>query len=141
MTKIKDILLAKGIRPTYQRLIIFKYMDEKRIHPDVDTIYLSVKDEVPTISRTTVYNTLHLFIEKGLVKEITITGNMSHYDIVGQPHHHLLCKTCNKIYDLPYECCFHSTGLINGHQVDGMQGYFMGKCRNCVQKEQSEYQH
>ncbi len=134
MEKIKDLMTQHGIRPTYQRLVIYRYLNEMRNHPDVDSIYLNIIDDVPTISRTTVYNTVHLFVKKGLVKEISVPGSQSHYDIIERPHHHFICKKCGRIFDLPGECCFHSTGFVNGHKIEEMEGYFMGICEKCLKK-------
>lgn len=132
MKIFKKLLNQHEIRPTHQRLVILDYMSKHRTHPTVDDIYEAIKDHVATISKTTVYNTLHTFIQKGLVRGLLITANEVHYDINSFPHHHLLCTECGEIYDIPSECCCHSTGIVNGHKITDMQGYFMGVCKKCL---------
>ncbi|MFP4459891.1 MAG: Fur family transcriptional regulator [Candidatus Zixiibacteriota bacterium] len=132
--KFKKLLIKHGIRVTHQRLVILEFLNENRIHPTVEDIYEAIKDKVTTISKTTVYNTLHTFIENGLVKDLLITANEVHYDLDGYPHHHFLCKECGKIYDLPVECCYHATGIVQGHKICEMQGYFKGICKECLNK-------
>lgn len=132
--KFKKLLSQHGIRITHQRVVILKFLSEKRLHPTVEQIYEAIKDDVTTISKTTVYNTLHTFIENGLVKDLLITANEVHYDLDGYPHHHFLCTECGKIYDLPVECCHHSTGIVQGHKISEMHGYFKGICKQCLNK-------
>ena len=134
MEKLKNILKQHNIRPTMQRLAILDYMTEHRVHPTAEKIYEGIQRELPTLSLTTIYNTLHAFVENGLLKELLITANEVHYDLDGFPHHHFLCTECGEIFDLPFECCNHTTGIINGHHIIEMQGYFKGICRKCLNK-------
>ena len=61
---IGEYLKAHEIKPSYQRIKIFQYLVENKNHPTVDMIYKALCTEIPTLSKTTVYNTLNLFIEK-----------------------------------------------------------------------------
>lgn len=61
-------LLANGIRPSPQRLAIMNYLLTHRTHPTVDEVYQGLCNEIKTLSRTTVYNTLRMFAEKKLHK-------------------------------------------------------------------------
>ncbi|MCG8501875.1 MAG: transcriptional repressor, partial [Firmicutes bacterium] len=63
------------IKPSYQRIKIFEYLRNTKSHPTVDEIFKEIVQEIPTLSKTTVYNTLSLFIEKGIVTVITIEEN------------------------------------------------------------------
>jgi Fur family peroxide stress response transcriptional regulator len=72
MQNIKETLKSKGIKPTIQRIRIYKYLTEHKTHPDVETIYNDLVKELPTISKTTIYNTLKEFAEKNLVLEIPL---------------------------------------------------------------------
>ena len=61
---VGEYLKENGIKPSYQRMKIYEFLLQNRIHPTVDTIYRALNKEIPTLSKTTVYNTLNLFIEK-----------------------------------------------------------------------------
>ena len=61
---IGNYLKNHDIKPSYQRMKIFQYLLDNHVHPTVDTIYKALCPEIPTLSKTTVYNTLNLFVEK-----------------------------------------------------------------------------
>ncbi|HOG69585.1 MAG TPA: transcriptional repressor, partial [Fibrobacteraceae bacterium] len=62
-----EILQNKGIRPSVQRVRIFKFLMQSKEHPTVEMIFNALLPEMPSLSRTTVYNTVELFKEVGLV--------------------------------------------------------------------------
>jgi len=135
MDKIKITLLEKGIKPTYQRLKILDFMSQNiRNHPTVEMIYEELAKEIPTISMTTVYNTLSSFIQKGLVCGVTITGTQVRYDSNTESHHHFLCKKCGRIIDIDTPCSLAAKKgkLVDGHKIDEVHGYFKGTCRSCL---------
>jgi Fe2+ or Zn2+ uptake regulation protein len=66
--ELKTLLKEKGIKPTYQRLKILEYMSKNlNNHPTVEMVYDKLLQDIPTLSLTTVYNTLNNFLEKRLV--------------------------------------------------------------------------
>ena len=91
---------SKGIRPSVQRVAIYKYVCEHKIHPTVDTVYSALSPKYPTLSRTTVYNTLHLFSEQNLVQTIKIEDDELRYDADMTPHLHFKCTNCGKVFDI-----------------------------------------
>ena len=96
---IGEYLKAHEIKPSYQRIKIFQYLVENKNHPTVDMIYKALCTEIPTLSKTTVYNTLNLFIEKKIVNVIVIEENETRYDSVMAVHGHFKCEKCGKIYE------------------------------------------
>ncbi len=137
MKTIKDTLKEKGIKPTYQRLKILDYMSQNiSNHPTVEMIHAELAKEIPTISMTTVYNTLSTFIEKGLVCSVTITGTEVRYDINTESHHHFLCKKCNQIIDIDIPCSLAAKkgGFVNRHKLEEIHGYFKGTCKDCLNR-------
>ncbi|PIS27740.1 MAG: hypothetical protein COT43_08980 [Candidatus Marinimicrobia bacterium CG08_land_8_20_14_0_20_45_22] len=135
MEQIKNRLEKQGIKPTYQRLRILEFLMLAENHPNAETIYENIVKIIPTISCTTVYNTLNLFVENTLIHGITITGVEIRYGIGKADHHHFLCKKCGKIYDIEVHCPFVDgvTSEINGHQIQEIHGYFKGICKDCLQ--------
>ena len=133
MQKMKETLKSKGIKPTIQRIKIYKYLTEHRTHSDVETIYNDLVKELPTISKTTIYNTLKEFAEKNLVLEIPLETKLC-FDGYTQPHSHFICEKCGKVYDLNIEYSFAKRQKIDGHLVKKFCGIFKGICRECQKK-------
>ena len=94
--KTYDYLLSFNVKPSVQRLAIMDYLLTHRTHPTIDEIYLALCHEIPTLSKTTVYNTLKLFVENGLAQMLTIDERNVCYDGDISFHAHFLCKQCNK---------------------------------------------
>lgn len=94
------ILNEAGIRPSIQRLAVYQYLCEKMNHPDVETVYSELAPSYPTLSRTTVYNTLKLFEEKNIVQSLKIDDDKLRYDAEMRDHAHFKCEKCGLILDL-----------------------------------------
>ena len=124
-------LKENSIKVTPQRLDVLRYLDENRTHPTVDEIYVDLKSESPSLSKTTVYNTLEMLLKHGIIQSLSITGTESRYDFETGIHHHFLCKKCGNIIDVDIECPVMGTILENGHRVDEVHGYLKGECREC----------
>ena len=135
MKRSKEILVGKGLKPTFQRLRILEYLQKHNNHPTVEMIYEDLVREIPTISKTTIYNTLNALVEKGIVCAITITGTESRYDFKSFPHHHFLCRRCGKVIDIDTECPYVKKGQIGGHKIEELHGYFKGICKECLRKK------
>jgi Fur family peroxide stress response transcriptional regulator len=72
LEELKQDLKRRNINLSHQRLKVLEYLTQNRCHPTVDQIYTDLHKEIPTLSKTTVYNTLRMLAEEGLVKVITI---------------------------------------------------------------------
>lgn len=137
-SNLKDIKLRlekKAIKPTYIRLKILEFLEKNNFHPTVEDIYKALLEEIPTISRTSVYNTLNFFHQKGLIIPLFITGSETRYESVSFPHHHFLCEKCGRISDVNIDCPYFKTGEVDGHKIKEWHGYFIGTCRECLSKE------
>ncbi|MCD6329903.1 MAG: transcriptional repressor [Candidatus Cloacimonetes bacterium] len=138
MNEIKKMLDNENIKPTYERLSILQYLEKNHNHPTVAMIYEELVKKIPTISKTTVYNSLNLFMEKGIVAPLYITGSEVRYDLSTSQHHHFLCEQCGKIYDLTIDCPYLNKNTIEGHQIKQKHGYFRGICKSCLEKDKSQ---
>lgn len=98
---IKEQLNLVQISPSYTRVKILEYLQEANNHPTVDEIYTCLVDELPTLSKTTVYNVLNLFEEKQLVKSVIFDKAITRYELIEEQHAHFQCKDCGQIFDIP----------------------------------------
>ncbi|MCK5055139.1 MAG: transcriptional repressor [Candidatus Aminicenantes bacterium] len=124
-------LKTRGIKPSYQRIKIFEYLLRNRNHPTVDMIYRKLVPRIPTLSKTTVYNTLNLFIEKEIASIIIIEENETRYDADTSVHGHFKCRKCTKVYDLDIDLSKIDIPMLAEHSVTEHHFYFKGICKNC----------
>lgn len=134
MDKYVEILRTNGLKVTPQRLEILRYLDTHRTHPTADTIYSELKVANPSLSKTTVYNTLQHLGEHGLVHILNISGSESRFDSNINQHHHFLCKKCGSIIDINIDCPNAKVVEAGGHRIDEIHGYFKGVCASCIEK-------
>lgn len=129
-----DRLLAYSIKPSMQRIAIMDYLMEHRTHPSADVIYMALSPTMPTLSKTTVYNTLKLFSEQGAALMLTIDERNANFDADTSAHAHFLCKKCGMIYDLACEVETKKVEhlQLDGHEVTEMHYYYKGICRKCL---------
>lgn len=129
-------LVNKGVRPSMQRMAIMQYLLTHCTHPTVDDVFTDLAQEIPTLSRTTVYNTLRLFSEHKAAQMITIDDHRVCYDGDIHPHVHFFCKECGRVIDLMDEEAPHleKSININGHIVEEKQLYYKGICVDCAKK-------
>lgn len=133
------MLKAKGLKPTYQRLMIMEYMDKHRTeHLTAERIYGDLSKKMPMLSMATVYNTLNSFLKTGVVSAITITGTEIRYGYITEPHHHFLCRICRRIIDLDVRCPVADRKEVSGHRIEEIHGYFKGICKDCLQKKRKQ---
>jgi len=135
MKELKKILEEKKIFPSFHRLKILEYLIKNRTHPTVEEIHRDLSREITTLSKTTVYNTLKLFMDKGIVTELTVEGTESRYDINTKPHAHFKCLKCGKIYDLSMDLSIFNLKEIEEHRIMECHVYFKGICKECLEEE------
>ena len=93
-----------GYRFTEPRVAIFNILNTTNEHLSVDEIYEKIKNQYPGIGRATIYRTLDLLQKLNVVLKFDFGENLSRYELTEEysnknHHHHLICKTCNNIYD------------------------------------------
>lgn len=122
-------------RTTSQKKIILDFLMNTKVHPCAEEVYLSVKKNLPSISKGTVYRILGDFKEKGLVKEIPMSK--TRYDGDTSSHAHFICRKCEKVYDLIdfcKDCKVLTTKKTKVGEINNYQLYFYGQCKFCKNK-------
>ncbi len=131
---IEKYLKQNGIKPSYQRIKIFEYLVKHRNHPTVDIIYQELVKNIPTLSKTTVYNTLKLFLEKRIIQLIVIEENETRYDADITTHAHFKCEKCGRVYDIRVDLTEMKIEGLKTFQVKENHIYFKGICEKCLKE-------
>ena len=97
------ILRSKGIHPSAQRVAVSRYVLATCDHPTADEVWTRVRKKFPMVSRATVYNTLNLFVERGLIRGLTLAEGRVVFDPNVEPHHHFIDDVSGAIHDVPWE--------------------------------------
>ncbi len=124
-------LREANISPSYTRVMIYDYLKINHNHPNVDEIYKALCKKLHTLSKTTVYNVLKLFLEKDIARKVTISSSEDKYELTCEDHSHFKCKVCNKLYDIPLVKTEYSTATLKGFKVNNEEVLLTGICVNC----------
>jgi Fur family peroxide stress response transcriptional regulator len=136
LTKLK----ATGVRMTPQRHAILAYLLNTLSHPTADEIYKALAPRFPSMSVATVYNNLKVFIEIGLVREMTYGDHSSRFDADMSDHYHALCEQCGKLVDFAYkplDDLERAAGIETGFLVKSHRVEVYGLCSDCSAERMS----
>ena len=134
LKELTEILKKKGLKLTIQRIAIFNSIFSRTDHPTTEDVYNSLKIDYPTISISTVYKTLHLFKEIGIIQELISEGGNIRYDPNRDLHINITCSKCGSIEDYYDDELEHFWDKILEHLPFHIQGqridiYYL--CKNC----------
>lgn len=132
--EIKAILQKKDIRLSHQRLLILDYLLVNHNHPTAEDIYLDLKKIDPVISQATVYNTLNLFSEKGIIKELDFNMQSKRYEFAKKSYGHFICEKCGKIKD--FEVMDSPIAKeLDKYTLESVELIYRGICPDCKEKD------
>jgi len=98
-----SVLETHGINPSAQRVAVAQYVLHTDEHPSADEVWTRVRKRFPHVSRATVYNTLNLFVEKGLLRQFVLTEGRVVFDPNMEDHHHFVDEDTGRIHDIPWD--------------------------------------
>ena len=127
-------LSGYGIRPSVQRIAIMRYLLKNRTHPTADEVYEALRKKIPTLSKTTVYNTLKLFVENGAAIYVGIDEKNARFDGFVESHAHFRCKKCGCIIDISMNVDNFLPKDFKG-DIEETYFYLKGVCENCKKKK------
>jgi Fur family ferric uptake transcriptional regulator/Fur family peroxide stress response transcriptional regulator len=130
MKQVAERLNIAGIKPSVQRLAIMNYLMNHKTHPTVEEIYAALSPEIPTLSKTTVYNTLKLLTEHSAILMLTVDEYCTRYDADISDHAHFICSSCGKVYDLEMPT-IENLKLDSNFQTNQLHLYVKGVCAKC----------
>jgi len=128
MESIIAKLRKYGIQATPQRIAVAQFVLDTRSHPSADEVWNNVRHRCPTVSRATIYNTLNLFVEKGLLKAQLLKEDTVVFDPYVSAHHHFVDEETGEIYDVPWDALKVSgESALGGFQIREYQVVMRGR--------------
>jgi Fe2+ or Zn2+ uptake regulation protein len=141
MENLMQQLRERRIAVTPQRLAVMRALQSRRDHPTADLIYQEVRRHLPAISFNTVYKTLEILCQRGMVIKVNPLHAVARYDGVTGHHAHLICRQCHQIIDLDWEASevpALPAADLHGFQIEHPSLTFWGVCPGCQRREPHE---
>jgi Fur family transcriptional regulator, iron response regulator len=127
---VVTILDEHGIQPSAQRVAVAEYVLHTAEHPSADKVWARVQENFPMISRATVYNTLNLFVEKGLLRELHLAPDSVLFDPNTERHHHFIDEDTGRVHDIPWnQINVTNVKPLPGFEIHGYQVVMRGRRR------------
>jgi Fe2+ or Zn2+ uptake regulation protein len=130
-----DLLRARGIQVTAQRLAVFRAVSAQP-HITAEAVADAVRSEIGAISLQSVYDALTLLVAEGLLRRIQPAGSPARFeDRVGDNHHHLICRDCGRVVDI--DCAIGAAPCLTadnqqGYEIEEAEVAFWGRCPDCA---------
>jgi Fur family peroxide stress response transcriptional regulator len=96
----RELCAEHGLAATHQRQVLYEVMQTMPGHPSPEEVYARVKKRIPAISLATVYKNIHLFVERGVLKEVSMHHGSLRVELNSHTHHHMVCSHCKAITDI-----------------------------------------
>ncbi len=142
VAQMVSALRQGGLRLTPQREAICRELAGDESHPTAQDLYEQLKPRFSSLSLATVYNTLQIFVEQGLIHDLGSAGDGTvHYDADPFPHVNLVCTRCHRIEDLAQpglQAIANEIDQTSGYRVQGARIVFYGVCKQCQSLETTE---
>lgn len=126
-------LRAAGKRVTPERELLVRIVD-RNPHLDAAEIYRIAKTRQPRIGLATVYRTLNLLDDLGVIRSSELGEDHRHYEVMDEEHVHLVCSDCGRILDIPAPKPLHALAAANGFRVEQTRLEMIGYCASCAKK-------
>ena len=140
--RLMAALHATGRRLTRQRRLVMEVLEEAEEHLDAEAIHDRAKARDPNISLATVYRTLALLKEMGLVEEHRLGEGHAHFEAVQDvPHYHFTCLGCGRVIEFDAPQVAQVVQRLNqeeGLQITDVHLFLTGYCRQCLSREEPD---
>jgi Fur family peroxide stress response transcriptional regulator len=134
MSHAVERLRQAGLKATGPRVILLTALAQNRSHPTAELLYEALQADHPSLSLSTVYQTLDAFIRTGLCRRVSEAGNRLRVDGTPQDHDHAICRTCGEIFDIDRQLLPRSTPptqLPQDLTVTGLRVEYDVICEDC----------
>lgn len=134
---VTSLLREKGFKVTPQRLAIYNVLYNTTQHPSAEMIFNQLQPHYPTMSLATVYKTIEILKEIGIVQILNVGEDSFRYDANTTEHSHVRCMHCKRVDDIfevdPSQFVQEVAEKVS-YQLTGQQFYFYGICSECQAK-------
>lgn len=137
--EFREMCESADIAMTHQRLVVWQALKNMHGHPSPEDVYERVKVRVPAISLATVYKNIHLFIESGMFREVSLHHGSMRVETNPRPHHHLVCMECKSITDIDagdLGIATKARKLPGGFLAERFAVDVLGRCADCQRRSQ-----
>jgi len=134
---LTSVLRDKGFKVTPQRLAIYDALLKTKAHPSAEMIFTTLQPMYPTMSLATVYKTIEILKEMGMVQTLNVGEDSFRYDADMSDHAHVRCLQCGRVDDLhgvDHSEFIEAVEKTTAYKLTGQQFYFFGKCPDCQQQ-------
>ncbi|HIU63778.1 MAG TPA: transcriptional repressor [Candidatus Avacidaminococcus intestinavium] len=136
--KLAGILRDHGFKVTPQRLAVYEVLAESQSHPNAEMLYNQLRPKYPSMSFATVYKTVEILSQLGLIKILNTGEGSSRYDAIISEHSHVQCNECGRVENVgPLSAADldKEVAAKTGYKVEEKQFYFYGICGDCQKKQ------
>lgn len=131
----RRLLRAEGKRITPQRELLLRTLEESDRHLDAEELFFLAREHDPRLSLSTVYRTLNVLKEMGLVEELHLGEEHHHYEVAGAgEHHHLICMGCESVIEFEsplLEQLKREIAAEHDFEISGIHIDLTGLCAQC----------
>jgi Fur family peroxide stress response transcriptional regulator len=141
LARFADAARKAGVKLTHQRLEIFREVASSIEHPPVDAVFRAVRQRIPTVSLDTVYRTLWMLEDLGVVTTLGPRRGTVRFDANPRKHHHFVCLRCGLTRDFEnptFDTLRVPAGVKEYGDVLGTRVELRGLCRRCSRKPAGE---
>lgn len=134
MNRLTEVCRSTGIKLTHQRMEIFKEVVGSTAHPDAESVFRGVHKRLPALSPDTVYRTLWLLKDLGLITTVGTSRERTRFDGNIKPHHHFVCTRCGATTDFQSRKLDElnlAEEIRDMGEADAFQVTVKGLCKNC----------
>lgn len=133
-------LESKGLRKTSERFAILEKVWSMQVHFDVETLYNELERDAYHVSRATVYNTIDLLMECGLLRKHQFNSQPAQYEVALGSHFHLVCTQCGKVKEVEANEIISQvvSRRYTAFTPEYMSTYLYGLCSACVRKNKKK---
>jgi Fe2+ or Zn2+ uptake regulation protein len=135
--ELSELLRARGLRATSQRVVMHRLLRDSARHISAEELLVEASEKLPGVSLPTVYATLELFEQLGVVRRVNGGGGTLLWDTRADAHHHMICRRCGRIEDMEAPLDLERARRVaakSGFEADRAEVVVSGLCRDCSRR-------
>jgi Fe2+ or Zn2+ uptake regulation protein len=132
--ELSELLRARGLRATSQRVVMHRLLRDSARHVSAEELLSEASERLPGVSLPTVYATLELFDQLGIVRRVNGGGGTLLWDTRADAHHHMICRRCGRIEDMEAPLDLERARAVaarSGFEPDRAEVVVSGLCADC----------